>query len=412
MTTRVEISGENDAYEVTFPDQEVAVWVDRIIEDSKFQVYGRIEVKDTRSTTSNPHLLDSRLNFTSVTGKNSIARYLKTRLNHLDWDAIIEATSVKVMEKRRLGTPPIVLRDYSDDGEPQYAIHPIIVMDEWNLLIGDGEATKSLLLLACGMSLNANEELVPGLKPLKRLRTLVCDWETNERTYYRRLKRLAEGIGLIEVPDIMYRRCSGPLHEEKFEIKRIIIEEGIDLLIGDSLSYAAGGDLKEQTSADMFTRSLRWLNITSIWSAHVTKDKDRAKDGKAFGSNFWHAGPRNVFEIIKHQETGKSYVDVALFHRKSNDDAKVPPFGYRLNFGPTQTWYEPIDVTDVPELAQNGTLLDQIKAILKNGAKPVKELSEKTGKSESLIRKTLNVNKDICIDFPGPGGSKKWGLRT
>ncbi len=405
------ITGEFSVYKVEFPQEQIVFYVDRFKDKSDFTTTAEILAHDMRPGKSR-HIHQGRTTLTSSQSKNTLIKDLKRRVDDINWDNLVDETVFLVLAKHREGVPSGPLSDYVDTGEDQYLVSPLLLADEISLLFGDGGTAKSYIALAIAMTMASGREIIPGLTPWTVARPMYLDWETNKRTQWHRAWRLARGAGMDELPEIEYRRCINRLDDEKYAIKRTMIEKDINLLVVDSVSYAAGGDLNEQAVADTVIQPLRWLNATTLCIAHVKKDSDQ---GKAFGSVFWHNGPRSTFELKNQRTVGESRINVGVFQRKANDDTLAKPFGLSLSFSPNgsneSALFEQIAIEDNPDLAKNLPLPEQIKALLlRRSPLSIPVIAEELDAKTSSVRQVLNRGKGRLFVIVGFSKPPKWGL--
>lgn len=416
MTTPPLITGDFGVFKVDYPQYGIVFYVDRMRDNTQLETHGEVTVEMLVNGAMG-HLNRARLNFTSESALNSRAKHLKERQPTtpndapIPWHNIIEDMALSVLDRHRDGSPSVNLKDTTDESDDQYMMQPLIINEETTLIFGDGGTSKSYLSLAAAMSVATGREFIPGLPPDMTGNPMILDWETSRLQTFRRFQKLAHGLKMSwdEVPDMEYRRCFGRLEDEKYAIKKTMMEKDITLLIVDSISYAAAGDLTEQSIAAATLAPLRWLNATSLCIAHVNKNDSQ---GKAYGSAFWHNGPRATFEIIREREGEEGRLNVGIFQRKANDDSLIKPLGLALCFSSDKSaaWFERIEIQDVPDLAKGMPLAAQIERLLGHRS-PLSEtdIAMELDAVQASVKSTLYRGRGTKFIKVAGGKTVRWG---
>ena len=326
----------------------------------------------------------------STTGRGNITRYVRERVE-LDWPRIIEDV-VRLAHRTYSAQEAVTsLADFEDTPADTWAIYPLALENQTTVIFGDGGTGKSYLSLACGMSCQTGDTVIPGLRPHIRHNVLYLDWEDEKITHSGRLQKLAYGLNIVDsVPDIKYLHCYMPLADHLKQIKKAIRQYSIGMVIVDSGAAACGGEPEKPDVALKFFNSLRELRCTIIVICHVTKEDSK---GKPFGSAFWHNAPRATFEIVGEEESPTDEINIGIYHRKANNNQKVQPFALKLRFDAEQATYETAEIGDTPDLIGKLSHRQQLIAVFRreNRAMTVMELYEATSiKSEGAVNTTLN----------------------
>jgi len=252
--------------------------------------------------------------------------------------------------------------------------------------------------------------------PGRSYKVLYLDWETDENTIKWSLKCLTEGMGLGYL-SLNYRRCSFPLARDVEQIAEWIEDTKADITIIDSLGMAAGGDLSATEPAFAFWAAWRKLKTTSLILAHNAK---ASADGNktVFGSQFYSAEARCIWEIRKVQEPGSREMDLAMYHRKA------PPFDMLRQATGLHVSYEgvgrfsdgmvisPGNPQSVPEFLESLSSQDRIKMLLDKGRMTTQEIIEELGINGATARSTLARMKGKNIITKWSDGSWELVLRA
>lgn len=358
-----------------------------------------------------PHILQTRLNLESTRGRNDLAKDLAARYQigqSIDWKAITEYLTVKVLREYEKGEPVIVLTS-EDEAKPlEYLLHPIAPLLKPTVIFGEPGSGKSQLAVVFGMTLCLpwRDNPLRLIPPPKSVVALFLDYECDPEDVQRQLVALTKGMGLPYV-ELHYRRCSLPLADDIESIANHIEDIGARVLIIDSVSLAAGDDASKPNIANEYFRKIRQLHVTTISLAHTSKDKD-AKTKTIFGSVMWEAGARSVWEIQGQEE--EDTFDIALFHRKANLSKKFNPQGYRITYKDNLpikvSWHNP---KDVAEFVEKMSTSDRIIDFLKNeGASANETISTNLTIGRNALKVALHrlKNKGLVVKLP----DDTWGL--
>ena len=398
------IIANGGVYLLNWGDEQISIQVDRIHEDSKYTVTGEMVVKTTTPGAS-PHLHQARVNLTSTSARRTLAGHLTERLNHLDWHGIVEQACVKVLEKHREGEPIIRLADHSVSERFSHRIEPILQEKQASVFFGQADTGKSFLAGYCGYIVAAGQAQ-NGFTP-EPGGVLYLDYETDEDTWWERLRMISNGREMPMPQNFYYRYCHQLLAGDIQHVQRLILERDIALVIIDSAAPAVGEPESAQMTAEYF-RALRSLKTTTLTIAHVSKG---GKEDEPFGSIFWKNLPRANFRINASHEPGVTSFVAGLKHTKGNNSMRLKPIGIRMTFDQDSVRFDRADLIDVPELASTLSLKARIESALGKGAKTTKELAAELDTTEGTVRTKLNEWKGKSFIQVGTNlGNVQWGL--
>lgn len=404
-----EITAQVGLYVIDWKSEQVTMRVDRLAEDSRFNVTA--EVLITHGVTGHLHG-PARLNLTSTTSRKTLSTTLRSRVNGIDWYAVVEEACVEILLRYREVEPVIDLSELPPPtSEFSYRVRPLIREGQINMFYGAGGVGKSYLaaylaVLVTAPLSEAGLTAAPG-------GVLYLDYETDREDTQGRILRLARGLG-IPAPHVYYKQCRQPMAAETQEIQQIIANEGIDLLIIDSASMATSGEVSETKPTKEFFAALRMLNRTSLIIAHTQKN---SIEKTPLGSAMWTNQPRQVFmirsthEMVSTQQESRQ-LEIGIYDSKMNSRGHIKPLGFRFAFSDDDVRITAINITDNPDLAKNLPIRDQVAGLLRHGNKlSVEHLSETLEIPQPTIRMVLNRHKDDFVRF---GGAKDalWALGT
>lgn len=396
-------------YHFTWEKEMLEVTVSRLKQHKDGRVTGEILIT-TSAPAYNPHLHQAQFNFSSTHSRRDLARSLEERYSKLaDWDTILEQLCVYTLDRVRRGEPVVELWTKEDASPPEYLLEPLILRNYPTIIFGDPSTAKSTvaLILTQVMMLPWRDNPLGLAAPERSVRCLFLDYETDPDTIRWLLTMLQRGMELPPL-SLNYRHCALPLPQDIEQVRRHIDDYQAEVIIIDSLGLACGGDLKEAESALALFSALRLLRTTSLILAHTAKNPETKKK-TVFGSVFFEAQARSIWEIRKAQDTGEDELDVALFHRKPPPFQKLcAPIGLTIKYGPdtmTISQGQPRSVAEF--LGALGTQA-QIEELLKDGPMSPKGIMEaldiSRGAVDMALKRLKNKQKVVKLE------DGKWGL--
>ncbi len=304
-----------------------------------------------------------------------------------DLTVMTEQVQTLALREHRKAPPVLDLADVEvDDGPVPHILHPLLPERAPTVLVANGGGGKSFLMLSIAIALASGLSL-PGLtRPDNRpLKVTYLDWESNEYDHARRLKQLARGFGLDAPPSIGYRRVEEIVTRASW-LRAELARENPDVVIGDSIAYMMGGDIKEAGPTTAMFREINAWGRTTLLAHHENRD------GGFYGTIFIRNSCRSMW-LMESVQLGQD-LRLSLKHDKVNNGALHPrPLGLRLQFDDatrTARWHghdihtDPSLISRMPTAAQ----LDVILHATLNGIMEVDALAEKTGLSERTIKDT------------------------
>jgi len=381
-----------DDYKLTwYLDEQptVQILVSRIHEHRDYHVDAEVEILDY--TEPNPQLLHPIRTSLTKTFRGLLTE-LKDVSYREDWKHRLTQMAYYCLKGVRAGEPIIDLATREAPAEPRQSITDVAWEGMPTVIYGPGGVGKSMIALALA---NAYHVGVPmsGLKALPG-NALILDYETSWDETWRRSAGLLAGAGLSRDRMVSYRFCTRPLSQDIQSLKRTIAEKDISLVVIDSVGPAVGGDPELAAPTIQYFNALRAMStvdkpVTTISVAHVRKND--TDGGGPFGSVYWTNLPRAVFEVKKGQVAESNYIEVGLYHKKTNVGKLLTPKGFRI------TWsdgirIEPVDPHRSALLAAKGTMGDRAMIALEDGPVGVTSLAETLGVGEKSLSSTLSLD--------------------
>ena len=380
-------------YRFAWETERIEIAVSRLKTHSDGTVKGEITVT-TSAPGIEPYLHGSQFNFSSDATRDRLVKKLTGSYEHLaNWESVFQQLCFYVLDYERRGEPVINLQTTDEVAKPVYLLYPLLVRSLPTTLFGEPGSLKSTLalILAATLLLPWTGNPLDLSPPSHPTLVLYLDWETDQETVRYQLTRLQRGMDLGYL-SLNYRRCYLPVAQDIQQIRQHIVDTAAQVVIIDSLGLACGGELNEAGTALSFFAALRQLNTTSLILAHSAKNIEKHSRHSIYGSVFFEAQARNIWEIQKLQEAGENEVDISLFHRKPPPFSKLhPPLGFKLRFDEAQDamTVESEDPRTIDQFLERMSAQQRILAALKTGHRTPAELAEDLSLKTNTVRSAL-----------------------
>lgn len=299
--------------------------------------------------------------------------------------------------------------------DERFAVEPFLPLDAVTVLFGDGSAGKGMI--ACKLALEystGGDFLGMGTRGQP---VLYVDWEDTFQTFARRIRRLGSLPDIIVARKrIQYWPARGiPLAQMVDALKSKIEQDGIGLVIIDSVALACGGPPEESLIANAFFNAVKRLGVTTLCIAHITKlggEEKKGAEEKPLGSTFWHNSARRTWLVKKQKDDEDTAdLDVVMICKKVNDGRKPRPITLRMTFqdpdGAINIRRAVFDVASDLSKA-SASLNSRIRQALLRSPMTRLELAELLEEKEETIRRTMTRNAAQYVAL----GGNRWGVST
>jgi hypothetical protein len=388
MTSTPELTANAGIYLLEWHPENIRICVDRM-DDHNHATTGELTIKyKAPESTDYEHLHQARLNLTSTSSRNGLAKYLTERVPEVEWGGVLEQACVKTLAKHREGEPVRMVGNQPLGERPKYLSYPLLLARQPNMIFGPQGSAKTTLALKTALETDVN--------------TLHLDYEWFEDEVNCLTRRLKEGMGLAPDTEIAYRFCSQPLADDILSIQRMVLETQAELVIVDSVGTACGGDLMDPSVILRYFSALRSLRVTTLSIDHVAKE-----NRGPFGSIYKINACRNVWEAVR-GTSDDGHLTVGLHHRKLNSGPLLKPLGFKFTYAPDSIVPQKTDARQIPEVLAGMALADQIEAALLRQSMTPAELAEELGKPTSTLSPILSKHKDKFVSL----GGGKWGVKA
>lgn len=369
-------------YTMTFPNLGVVCSVRRMKENSDYEV--RADLKFTSSRpTSMGHLRRGRVILTSTDNRNKMAKALAYRDSEVEWDSVMEILSEVVLEDYRAGAPVETLTgEVEIEIQKKWLIYPIIEIDSLTIIYAPGSSGKSWV--AQHLAVLADAGYSTDAYMVEPAKVLYLDWETTKSELDVRVTMIRRGMGLQGRSNIKYRTMYAGIVSDLERIQEIIVEEDITFVVIDSVASACGGEAESaKVVLDTFN-SIRSLNVSTLAIDHTNKDN------QLFGSVYKFNEARNVFELVKKQESDEQKIIIGLFHRKANNGPIIGDLGTSLTFANNQAVFTRVNIRDT-SLEEHQSVRERIRNLLRSGPETPGNIATLLDKGEGNIRTVLST---------------------
>ena len=256
-------------YELVWLQEQVAIRVDRLHENSGSSLTGEILVKSLLPGMPS-HLHQARLNLTSTAARRTLAKHLEERNPEAIWADIVEQACVLVLQSYREGEPVLTVNDIAPRQGSRFRLDPFVLEGHPNMIFGAGGVGKSLLAVYFAVLVSAGHHR-NGLSPMPG-NVLYLDYETSPEELRERVAAIEAGLGEPGFSNIFYRFSHQPIANDIEQIQRIVSDKQIEFVVIDSMGPACGADPNSPEAVIAYFTALRSLRIASLTIDHVAKN--------------------------------------------------------------------------------------------------------------------------------------------
>jgi hypothetical protein len=405
------LSVEGDGLRFVWPGRQMTAYVDRL-RDERGDTTAEVTFSALHNGTAAHILGPAKVNLLSDSAATRVANNLAKlaaddttlRAWQADLHVMLHQVQTAAIRWHRTPPEPVNLADVPvTEGPVEHLVAPLIPKRAPTLIVANGGGGKSYLALALGVSVRTGCAL-PGLEaPAAPGRVLYLDWETNAQEHALRLRRIARGLLLRELPEILYLRMDQTIDQATW-LRAEIARQAPALVIVDSVGYAVGGDLKEAGTATQLFR------IVNSWDTSVLVNHHENRDGGFYGTIFLRNSGRSMW-IMESLREGPD-LRLSLKHDKMNNGPlRADPLGLRLHFdanGLAVQWHS-LDVYATPSLRALQPARDQLRMALREVGQgmTVEELVRETGLSDRTLKDTAKENPGLFVFTEGRGRGNK-----
>jgi hypothetical protein len=211
--------------------------------------------------------------------------------------------------------------------ESPYLLRPFIANTGVTVLYGPPGSNKSMLALRLGLGI-ATGDGYNGEKPIRTGPVMYVDFEDDIRTHEFRITAMAQELGMEgELSGLIWHeRVTRNLKDARRKLRRHIREQGIVLVIIDSIGLARAADVSGSEATIKLFKMFNQLGASVLAIDHMTKEDNKrvwtgkmdAREATPIGSQFTQSSARLAwFMNVLPQSTAKNK-KVNLYNTKHN----------------------------------------------------------------------------------------------
>lgn len=324
---------------------------------------------------------------------------------------LLTSITYDVVRDHLEGSPTIHLADVKAP-PTTWLLKPLIGGWGPTSFVGPGEAGKSFLALAAAMTICTGRTGFLGMKPQRTGPVMHLDWESGVNDQSRRAEAVCKPLGIEVPPNMLYRPMRGPLFGQAEQIAVACVQDGVVMVIVDSVMLARGSDAFSPEGTNLLYEALLEIGVPSLLIDHKSREAMRKGWKGAFGSVvndnttrlMWEFRPGADPPLVR--EGQPSTRQVKLVQTKRNNDRRREDLGFEWTITNDSrdeieaVRYTPIDPHNVIAMvsAEDAPLSEQIVVALRrsgNLGMTVREISESLSKGDNTVRSRLSqLNKE------------------
>tara|TARA_R100000750_G_C2336023_1_gene92114 strand:- start:724 stop:1461 length:738 start_codon:yes stop_codon:yes gene_type:complete len=133
---------------------------------------------------------------------------------------------------------------------------------------------------------------------------------------------------------------SGSLQQNLQNLSRIVMKHNVTFMVVDSVGAALGGNGVDANVVGDYFDAGNELGITWVSIDHANRAGESTGNWQIHGSAYKYNRARQVYEVKKVQENDSGYMEMVLYHRKTNDSGTQSPRGFSVAFA-SEDYYVP-----------------------------------------------------------------------
>jgi len=138
-----------------FQDQLLTITTHRVKLTADGAITGELDIETTRPAT--PHdLYYGRVNFLSLSGRETLSRYLNRQMSETPWIEILESVFRKTIHTVRRSGQLVEVSSEDDVSDIQFSVWPFLQTDQPTTIYGDGASGKSYLAMMLAVAVRMN----------------------------------------------------------------------------------------------------------------------------------------------------------------------------------------------------------------------------------------------------------------
>ena len=262
----------------------------------------------------------------------------------VNWADVVRGHLYDVILKHLAGADPVILADVPKREGAKWLLRPLVGATGASSIIGFGGSLKSLLALSAAASVATGLPRFIGEKPSTTGPVLYLDWEADAEEHSERLKALCKAQKVDAPSNILYRAEAAPMARSVGPISRLVNEEGIVMLVVDSVMLARGGDAFGPEDTTRLYGAIRDIGIPTLLIDH--KAKHSKKTDGSYGSIVNENTARLQWVITSFKDEDPTF-HIRLRQHKRNNVGSIGDIAYRCDFDRDGDELEGVTITPI-----------------------------------------------------------------
>ena len=315
--------------------------------------------------------------------------------NGFNWQLIINNVFNTVIASIRASQTVSYVTDM-EYKPTEFLLFPFLQSKAPNMIFSQPEVGKSFLALKIGISLITGMDFL-GFSCEGGKKVLFIDYEDQVDVFSTRLYMMCKGLG-IDYKEIAasfpHFKPRGSIKDNVETIKKIVVNEKIDLVVIDSASRGSGGSPNDENLVLNLYDVLPVIPSTILLIHHEPKDTSGKDKNSYYGSQFWRAGNRVAWRMELESEIDNTKIIKMTLNKKSNMQNQKPVY-YEQRFiipeTPTELPSITINTTKyTPNNYEGMTIADiVVKYLEDNGSSNASDIANSTKQKINSVRQSL-----------------------
>lgn len=292
----------------------------------------------TATAPAEPVIGFERINLLTKTSIKGILGRLDT-IGSMNWSQGIDTAIFRTITTYRSSGSELSWmedRPITADDNP-YLLEPFIAREGVSLLFAPKGTGKSTFALQLAWAV-ASGEGFGGYKPLRTGTVMYLDFEDVVRPHELRLAAMADDFG----NKIRHFRITRSLKDSRRLIKRLVRDEGIVMVVLDSVALARASDVSGSEATIKMFKTLAQLGVPVLAIDHMTKENNKAvatgkmdvREASPIGSQFTESSARLGWFMIELPQSTKLKKVFNLYNSKNNHAPKNEHLGLTMEIVP------------------------------------------------------------------------------
>lgn len=327
---------EEDFHRHVFMDEEgssVAVIELDDIEDDRGGLWCEVTVY-CKFAGNDPVVAFQRVNLITATGSG--VKTIVTKLGDIgsmDWAGGMDVAVYRTVKTYRSDSTQSewLTRVVQTSDDNPYLLKPFISRTGTTVMYGARGSGKSTFALKLAYAVASGEGIF-GEVPIEVGPVLYLDFEDVARPHSFRLSALADG----ELDNLIFHvKITKSLKDARRLIRKIVRDEGIKLVVLDSVALARAADVSGSEATIKMFKTIEQFGVPILAIDHMTKEDNKrvatgkmdSRESSPIGSQFTESSARLTWFYNKMPQSTSFRKHVNLYNPKNNHGPEHDPIG-------------------------------------------------------------------------------------